>query len=269
MSQSQNLPSAPDVWEARPPPQLILAVSLAAVLVTLNGFALGHLVSTGQRTPQAVGAIAMGLACAQVSVATIFFTFGAVPFARKAIFVLAAIAYGGGLVAAGATKPIRWDAACGELVILATIVAVPGVAMRLAGLRLIHRSASLEAEGKPWQFSLEGGFVLLTAIACFLAGLRWIASSQASGIGVILEWMLLVSLPWIAVLMVSLPIHPLASLAGVFITIGLVTALAGLVGTFLNRPALGLTASVELILAAAILGAMRVAGYEIRLARRE
>ncbi|MCI0358770.1 MAG: hypothetical protein L0211_09835 [Planctomycetaceae bacterium] len=258
---------ATDVWEARPPPQLILAVSLAAVLVTLNGFALGHLVSTGQRTPQTVGAAAIGLACAQVAVATIFFTLGAIGFARKAIFVLAAIAYGGGLVAAAATKPIRWDASCGELFILATIVAVPGVAMRLAGLRLIHRSVPLETEGKPWQFSLEGAFVLLTAVACFLAGLRWIASSQASGVGVILEWMLLVSLPWIAVLMVSLPIHPLASLAGVFATILMVSVVAGLFGAFLNRPALGLTASVELILAAAMLAAMRAAGYEIRLAR--
>jgi len=261
--------SAPDVWEARPPPQLILAVSLVALLVTLNGFALGHLVSSGQRSPQIVGGVAIGLATAQVAVATIFFTLGAVGFARKAVFVLAAIAYGGGLLAAAATKPIRWDAACGELFIFATIVAVPGVILRILGLRLAHRSVTPEPPGKMWQFSLEGSFALLTAAACFFAALRWIASSKASGIGVILEWLLLVSLPWIAVLVVSLPIHPLASLAGVFVTIGVVTGLSALVATFLNRTALGLTASVEIILCAALLASLRWAGYEIRLVRRE
>ncbi len=265
MSRGNPPPSVPDVWEARPPPQLILAVSLVAVLVTLNGLAIGRLVSSGERTPQTVGAVAIGLAAAQVALAAIFFTLGGVGFARKAVFLLAAIAYGGALVAAAATKPIRWDAGCGELFILATIVAIPGVVLRLAGLRLVHKSAPAETGGKPWQFSLEGGFVLLTAIACFLAALRWIASSQASGIGVILEWLLLVGLPWMAVLLVALPIHPLASLAGTFVTIGLVTALATIVGTFLNRPALGLTASVELVLAAAILAALRYAGYEMRL----
>ena len=261
-------PSVPDVWEARPPPQLILAVSLVAVLVTLNGLALGRLVSTGERTPQTVGAVAIGLATAQVAAATIFFMLGSVGFARKAVFLLAAIAYGGALVAAAANKPIRWDAGCGELFLLAMIVAIPGVALRIVGMRLVHQSTPAEAStGKPWQFTLEGGFVLLTAVACFFAALRWIASSQASGIGVILEWLLLIGLPWMAVLMVSLPIHPLASLAGTFVLIVLVTALSGLVGNFLNRTALGLTASVELVLAAAMLAALRYTGYELRLLR--
>jgi hypothetical protein len=247
---------------------LILAVSLVAVLVTLNGFALGHLVSTGQRTPQTVGAAAIGLATAQVAVATIFFMLGSVGFARKGVLLLAAIAYGGALVAAAANKPIRWDAGCGELVILAMIVAIPGMALRIVGLRLAHQSTPAEASiGKPWQFTLEGGFVLLTAVACFFAALRWIASSQTSGIGIILEWLLLIGLPWMAVLLVSLPIHPLASLAGTFALIVMVTALSGLVGSFLNRTAMGLTASVELVVAAAMLGALRYAGYEMRLVR--
>ena len=256
---------APDVWEARPPPQLILAVSLVAVLVTLNGLALGHLVSTGQRSPQVVGAVAIGLACGQVAAATIFFALGAMGFARKAIFVLGAIAYGGGLLAAGATVPIRWDAACGELFILATLVAIPGVILRILGMRLSHRTVSIEPHERAWQFSLEGSFALLTVAACLLAALRWIMSSKASGVGVILEWLLLVSLPWVLVVLVSLPVHPLASLLGVIVAVSFVYVLSALVGTFLNRPALGLTAGVEIIVSAAILGSLRWAGYEIRL----
>ena len=256
---------ATDIWEAHPPPQLILAVSLVAVLVTLNGFALGRLASAGERTPQTTGAVAIGLATAQVAVATILLALGGAGFARKSVFLMAAIAYGGALVAAAANKPIDWAAGCGELVILAAIVAVPAGALRFAGLRLATSSAPLEsAAAKPWQFTLEGGFVLVTAVACLLAALRWIASSRDSGIGVVLEWLLLVGLPWMAVLVVLLPLHPLASLAGVFVTVGLVTAIAGLFGAFLNRPAMGLTASVELMLVAALLAALRAGGYQLR-----
>jgi hypothetical protein len=256
---------AADVWEAHPPPQLILAVSIVAVLVTLNGFALGRLVSMGERTPQTTGAVAIGLATAQVAVATIFMTLGVVGFARKAVFVLTAIAYGGALVAAAANKPVDWAAGCGELVILAAIIAIPCTALRVAGLRLVHQRTPLDTSSdKPWQFTLEGSLVLITAFALLFAALRWIATSRTSGIGIILEWILLVGLPWMAVLLVSLPIHPLASLAGTFALIGLVTALAAIVGTFLNRPALGLTASVELVLAALLFAALRIGGYGLR-----
>jgi hypothetical protein len=262
-----------DVWEARPPPQLLLAVSLLAGLVTLDGFALGHLVSTGDRTPATVGAVAIGLACGQVAVSTIFFTLGSVGFARKGILVLAAIAYGGGLLSAAATvptrgTPLRWDAACGELFILAAIVAVPGAALRLFGLRLIHRSVPLEGQGQPWQFTLEGVLAFMTAVACFSAATRWIMTSKTSGVGILLEWFLLVTLPWICFLLVSPPLHPLASLTGVFVAIGLVTGLSMLVATFLGRPAMGLTACVEIVLCAALFAALRWTGYEIRLAMR-
>jgi hypothetical protein len=235
-----------------------------AVLVTLNGFALGRLASNGERTPQTTGAVAIGLATAQVAVATTFLGLGGAGFARKSVFLMAAVAYGGALVAAAANKPIDWAAGCGELVILAAIVAVPAGVLRFTGLRLATPSSIESTGGKPWQFTLEGGFVLVTAVACLLAALRWIASSGASGIGVILEWLLLVGLPWMAVLVVMLPLHPLASLAGVFVTVGLVTAIAGLFGTFLNRPAMGLTATVELMLVAALLAALRAGGYQLR-----
>jgi hypothetical protein len=255
-----------DVWEARPPPQLILAVSLLAVLLTLDGLALGQLINSGQRSPQVAGALAIALACGQVAVATIFFTLGGVGFARKGLLVLAAIAYGGGLLSAAATTAIRWDAACGELFILASLVAIPGVIMRSIGLRLIHRSAANEPAARPWQFTLEGGLALLTASACFFAAIRWITASPGSGVGVILEWLLLVSLPWTAFLLVSLPVHPLASLVGVLLIVGLVAGLSALVATFLSRTAMGLTASVEMLLAATLLATLRWAGYEVRLA---
>jgi hypothetical protein len=256
-----------DVWEARPPPQLLLAVSLLAVLVTLDGLALGQLISSGQRSPQVAGALAIALACGQVAVATIFFTLGGVGFARQGLIVLAAIAYGAGLLSAAATKPIRWDAACGELFILASLVAIPGVVLRTMGLRLIHRTAAPESGTRPWQFTLEGGLALLTAAACFFAAIRWITASPGSGVGVVLEWLLLVSLPWAAFLLVSLPVHPLASLVGALALIAVVAGLSALVAAFLNRVAMGLTASVELILAAALLATLRGAGYEVRLRR--
>ena len=253
-----------EVWEARPPPQLILAVALLAVLVTLDGLTLGQLISSGHRSPQVAGALAIALACGQVAVATIFFALGGVGFARKGLIVLAAIAYGGGLLAAAATKPIRWDAACGELFILASLVAIPGIVMRTMGLRLIHRTAAPESGARPWQFTLEGGLALLTAAACFFAAIRWITASPGSGVGVVLEWLLLVSLPWAAFLLVSLPVHPLASLVGVLVLVSIVAGLSALAATFLNRTAMGLTASVELILAAALLATLRWAGYGVR-----
>ena len=256
-----------DVWEARPPPQLLLAVALLAILATLDGLTLGQLISSGHRSPQVAGALAIALACGQVAISTIFFTLGHVGFARQGLIMLAAIAYGGGVLAAAATKPIRWDAACGELFILAALVAIPGVIARTMGLRLVHHTAVPMSGARPWQFTLQGGLALLTAAACFFAAIRWITSSPGSGVGVVLEWLLLVSLPWAAFLLVSLPVHPLASLLGVLALITIVAGLSALAATFLNRAAMGLTASVELVLAAALLATLRWAGYEVRLER--
>ena len=64
---------------------------------------------------------------------------------------------------------------------------------------------------------------MLTAAACLFAALRWIMTSKTSGVGVILEWMLLAWIPWMCFALVSLPIHPLASAGGLWILIGVIT----------------------------------------------
>src|SRR5688572_28906283 len=99
-----------EIWEARPPVQLIAAVSLVAAIVSLDAAALGAAMQTGLRTPEAPGALAIALACGQVAAAAIFFTLGNVGFARQGLLLVAAVAYGGALVAAGAKVPMRWDA---------------------------------------------------------------------------------------------------------------------------------------------------------------
>ena len=73
---------------------------------------------------------------------------------------------------------------------------MPGAVLRLFGVRLVHKSAAVSVGNRPWQFSLEGSLALLTAVACFFAAIRWIMTSQASGVGVVLEWMLLAWIPW-------------------------------------------------------------------------
>jgi hypothetical protein len=257
-----------DIWEARPPQQLFVAVFLVAGLATLDAFALGHVVTSGQRSPQAAGALGIALACGQVAVATIFLTLGEVGFARKGLLLALAVAYGGGLVSAGATKPIRWDAACGELFVLAGLFAVPGAVLRLVGVRLVHRSIHVKLAHKPWQFTLEGSLALLTATACLFAAIRWLTASTTSGVGVIAEWLLLAGLPWICCALVFLPLHPLASLVGLWLVIGAVAGCAMPVASFLNRPAMGLTTSAEVVVCAALLFALRWAGYRVELASR-
>ena len=74
------LPMPDDIWEARPPVQLIAAVSIVAAVVTLDAVALGATMQTGLRTPEPPGALAIALACGQVAVAAIFFTLGSVGF---------------------------------------------------------------------------------------------------------------------------------------------------------------------------------------------
>lgn len=256
-----------EIWEAHPPVQLIAAMSIVAAVVTLDAVALGATMQTGLRTPEPPGALAIALACGQVAVAAIFFSLGNVGFARQGLILIAAVAYGGALVAAGATKPIRWDAGCGELFILACLLALPGATLRLFGVRLVHKSVPVAAGGKPWQFSLEGGLAMMTAAACLFAALRWIMTSQTSGVGVILEWMLLAWIPWMCFALICLPLHPAASFAGLWVLLGIVAAVSFQFGQFLNRPAMGLTAAAEALVCAAILFALRWAGYRLTVTR--
>jgi hypothetical protein len=257
-----------EIWEARPPAQLIAAVSITAAVVTLDAVALGATMQTGMRSPEAPGALAIALACGQVAVAATFFTLGNVGFARQGLLLIAAVAYGGALVAAGATKPIRWDAGCGELFILACLMAVPGALLRMFGVRLVHNSVSLGTASKPWQFSLEGSLALLTAAACFFAALRWITTSKTSGVGVILEWMLLAWIPWMCFALISLPLHPVASFGGLWVLIGVVAGVAILFGSFLGRPAMGLTAGGQAVVCALLLFALRWSGYRLAIVPR-
>jgi hypothetical protein len=196
-------------------------------------------------------------------VAAIFFTLGTVGFARQGLLLVAAVAYGGALVAAGASKPVRWDAGCGELFILAGLLALPGAMLRLFGVRLVHKSKSVAERGRPWQFTLEGSLAMLTAAACLFAALRWIMTSKASGVGVIAEWMLLAWIPWMCFALVSLPLHPAASAGGLWIVIGIVAAISWQLSEFLSRPAMGLTGAGEALVCAAILLALRLAGYRV------
>lgn len=256
-----------EIWEARPPVQLIAAVSLVAAIATLDAVALGATMQTGLRTPAAPGALAIALACGQVAVAAIYFTLGSVGFARQGLLLVAAVAYGGALLAAGSKLPMRWDAACGELFILACLLALPGATLRLFGVRMVHQSSATSERGKPWQFSLEGSLAMLTAAACLFAALRWVMTSKTSGVGVILEWMLLAWIPWMCFALVSLPIHPLASAGGLWILIGVITLVSWQMGTFLGRPAMGLTAAGQALVCAAILVAIRLAGYRVTIVR--
>jgi hypothetical protein len=263
-----------DIWEAKPPVQLIAAVSIVAVIITLDAIALGATMQTGMRSPEPPGALAIALACGQVAIAAMFFTLGNVGFARQGLLLLAAVAYGGALVAAGATIPtgtmkaIRWDAGCGELFILACLLAVPGALLRLFGVRLVHKSVPLGTANKPWQFSLEGSLALLTAVACFFAALRWITTSKTSGVGVILEWMLLAWIPWMCFALICLPLHPIASFGGLWVLIGIVALVAYLFGPFLGRPAMGLTAGAQAIVCALLLFALRWSGYRLAIVPR-
>ncbi len=263
MSQSND-----DIWEARPPVQLIAAVSIVAAVATHDAVALGATLQTGMRSPEVPGALAIALACGQVAVAAIYFSLGNVGFARQGLILIAAVAYGGALVAAGATKPIRWDAGCGELFILACLMAVPGALLRLFGVRLVHKSAPLGAASKPWQFSLEGSLALLTAAACFFAALRWITTSKTSGVGVILEWMLLAWIPWMCFALICLPLHPLASFGGLWIVLGVVATVAYFFGSLLNRPAMGLTAGTQAVVCAALFFTLRSVGYRLTVVPR-
>jgi hypothetical protein len=248
--------------------QLIAAVSLVAVIVSLDAVALGATMQTGLRTPQPPGALAIALACGQVAVAAIFFTLGSVGFARQGLILIAAVGYGGALLMAGAAKPIRWDAGCGELFILACLLALPGATLRLFGVRLVHKSVPVAAVAKPWQFSLEGTLALMTAMACLFAAIRWITTSKASGVGVTLEWMLLAWIPWMCFALISVPLHPAASFGGLWILIGVVALISWQMGSFLGRPAMGLTASAEAIVCAALLAALRAIGYRLAIVPR-
>jgi len=121
---------------------------------------------------------------------------------------------------------------------------------------------------RPWQFSLEGTLAMMTAAACLFAAARWIMTSRASGVGVTLEWMLLAWIPWMCLALVLLPLHPLASLGGLWLVIGLVAAVAYQFGPFLGRPAMGLTAAAQAVICAAILFALRWAGYRLAVVPR-
>jgi hypothetical protein len=260
---------ADDIWEARPPVQLIAAVSIVAAVATLNATALGATMQTDVRSPNVPGGLAIALACGQVAVAAIYFSLGNVGFARQGLLLIAAVAYGGALVAAGATKPVRWDAGCGELFILACLMAVPGALLRMFGVRLVHESVPLAAASKPWQFSLEGSLALLTAAACFFAALRWITTSKTSGVGVILEWMLLAWIPWMCFALICLPLHPLASFGGLWILLGVVAAISYQFGSFLGRPAMGLTAGAQAVVCAALFFTLRCVGYRLTIVPRD
>ncbi|MEX2173785.1 MAG: hypothetical protein WD872_05440 [Pirellulaceae bacterium] len=260
-------PANEDIWEARLPQQLMTAVTLVAVVATLDAIALGQAVSAPSRSPQTAGALAIALACGQVAVAAIFFTLGNVGLGRQGLILAAAIAYGGGLVAAGSKEPIRWDAGCGELFVLAGLLAVPGAILRLFGTRLVHRTVPVGPVGKPWQFSLSGSLALLTAAACFFAAVRALAASKTSGVGVVLlEWALLAWLPWMCFAVVMLPLPPLVSLGGLWLLIGLATALSLQFATWLNRPAMALTVAAECVCCALLLFALRWAGYRLAIA---
>lgn len=266
---------ADDIWEARPPVQLLAAVSIVAAVAALDAVALGATMQTGLRSPEVPGALAIALACGQVTIAAIYFSLGNVGFARQGLLLIAAVAYGGALVAAGATiptgspKPIRWDAGCGELFILACLMAVPGAMLRLFGVRLVHQSVPLGAASKPWQFSLEGSLALLTAAACFFAALRWITTSKTSGVGVILEWMLLAWIPWMCFALICLPLHPLASFGGLWIVLCVVAAVAFQFGSFLGRPAMGLTAGAQAVVCVVLFFTLRCVGYRLMIVPRD
>ncbi len=257
-----------DIWEAHPPVQLIAAVSLVAAIVTLDAAALGTVMQTGLRTPEAPGALAIALACGQVAAAAIFFTLGKVGFARQGLLLVAAVAYGGALVAAGAKLPMRWDAACGELFILACLLALPGAMLRLFGVRIVHKSTAVAEKGRPWQFTLEGSLAIMTAAACLFAALRWIMTSKTSGVGVILEWMMFAWIPWMCFALISLPIHPAASAGCLWVLIGAVMVVSWQAGAFLGRDAMGLTAAGQAVVCAAILLAIRWAGYRVTIVPR-
>jgi hypothetical protein len=108
---------------------------------------------------------------------------------------------------------------------------------------------------------------MMTAAACLFAAMRWIMTSQTSGVGVILEWMLLAWIPWMCFALICLPLHPAASFAGLWVLLGIVAAVSLAFGQFLNRPAMGLTAAAEALVCAAILFALRWAGYRLTVAR--
>jgi hypothetical protein len=258
-----------EIWEARPPVQLLAAVSVVAAVATLDAVALGATMQTGMRSPEPPGALAIALACGQVAVAALYFALGNVGFARQGLLLIAAVAYGGALIAAGATKPVRWDAGCGELFILACLMAVPGAMLRLFGVRLVHQSVPLATANKPWQFSLEGSLALLTAAACFFAALRWITTSKTSGVGVILEWMLLAWIPWMCFALIALPLHPLASFGGLWLLLGVVAAISSQFGSFLGRPAMGLTVGAQAVVCALLLFALRWSGYRLAIVPRD
>jgi hypothetical protein len=149
------------------------------------------------------------------------------------------------------------------------LLALPGAMLRLFGVRLVHKSKSMADRGRPWQFTLEGGLALVTATACLFAALRWIMTSKASGVGVVLEWMLLAWIPWMCFALISLPLHPAASAGGLWIVIGIVAAISWQMATFLGRDAMGLTAAGEALVCAAILLAIRLAGYRVAILPRD
>jgi hypothetical protein len=64
------------------------------------------------------------------------------------------------------------------------------------------------------------------------------------------------------------PLHPAASLGGLWILIGVVALISWGMGSFLGRPAMGLTASAEAIVCAALLAVLRAIGYRLAIVPR-
>jgi hypothetical protein len=244
----------------------MIAVVLVAVLVTVNGAAMGPIYKGQARSPQAAGAMAIGLACGEVAAVAVFLTLSTVGLARMALLLFGAVAYGGFLLAFGASRPVRWDAGWGELFVLAALVGMPGAILRLAGIRLVHSSQKVEMVGKPWQFSLEGMLAIVTACACFFAALRWMATSGTSGIGVLAEWVVLAASPWLVALCVFLPRYALLAVIGIWVVAGLSSCAGISLAAWLNRPAMGLTSATAVVVCGAILLTLRLAGYMAHLA---
>ena len=252
-----------DVWEAKLPQQWLILFSLAAAMLLIDTLAYGQLAVSGERVPRTPGVLAVSLACSQVAIAAVFMTLGNVGVGRQGLILGAVIAYSGLLVSAGGTIPVRWDAACGELVVLASIVAMPGALARLIGVRLVHRTDINVPRGRRWQFSLVGFLGLTTYAAGFFAALRWMTTSEGSAIGIILEWLAFSLLPWICVALIWLPIPPLLAAGTVWLVSVFAASACMIVASFLGRPSMPLSVAVEGLACGMMLLTLRLAGYEL------